>query len=275
MANATIYKRVMLKVNYINTSKITTKRIICVYLLPQLTMTFDKLKMPINMCIIPFIILVLPADPQSASDSTTKQNICMRNTLILPQNTVLQNDGTDIWNYLLTEISTKEDCCSWRGVECTNTEVTSFVLTHHTLGHFKWHIGIGWLPSSLRYAYIKYVVFSDPFSIVSLPRGLRFLHIHYGSTALVTQSDILNLSQLPPKMEEILLHIRDGFCGTVYIPSLPESLKLCALISADIRVAYIDNRGLPKGLKRITLTDETVKTYSTDGRKMDKRVRKK
>ena len=195
----------------------------------------------------------------------------MQKALLLPENISHDADG-GISRYLLAPHSAPEDCCSWRGVECTDGIATSFILTTYDEKRRRWSLRLPWLPQTLQYVYMKFPVIENKFTIEDLSRETRYFYMHGASCKESSLNDTFNLANLPAKIEEFRVRIDNVLHGTVYIPTLPETLEICSLFGTDIQLAVVDNSALPQDLKKITLRGGGLKVRTVDGSKVDNRI---
>ena len=200
-----------------------------------------------------------------------KQVTCMNNALDLPEN----NNVVDVWNYLLRHDSLREDACTWRGVECNDSGViTHFILTARDPRRRKLyvHVCLSWLPNTIAYIHMKHVLLHENFVDDVLPKDLRYFYLRDGRVKSLNASRIFNTKVLPAEMEELVMQMSNSFFGTVHIPSLPPKMVLCSLTSLDLKMAIVDNGGLPRDLKQVVFCGSGTNVVTFDGSKVDKRV---
>ena len=214
---------------------------------------------------------LVSVDIQEDKHFTRMQRECMKNALLLPENLITARDG-GIFGYFLGTDSDTEDCCSWRGVECTSGTVTELVLTTYDAQERIWHVDILWLPNTIRYLCIQHSVLHSTFSLEQLPRDLQYLRIRNGMLRSEPLRKTVNLERLPRNIEELSVEMDDPLCGTVYIPSLSSKLVRCYLRSFSIRVVIVDNNSLPKNMRQVMIIGQKAKFWSVDGKKLDDRI---
>ena len=183
-----------------------------------------------------------------------------------------------MWNYLCTGRPNSPDPCEWRGVTCTNNEITSLVFTS-TNGvrsplDSPWSIDMDWLPTTLQYAHLCALRFLNGWLARRLPRKMVYFYSSCSLANDVVTDRQIHFRHLPAKMEE--MHIYGGwFAGTILIAGLPNTMRVCVLCSRYIRRAYVENQSLPSTLKKLVIYGNygKAKVISTHG-KLDERVSK-
>ena len=191
-------------------------------------------------------------------------------------------DNARLWNYLCTGTDQTPDPCMWRGVECTEGIVTTFVFvrTFHE-GHWRtpnnWEIEVDYLPSTLCFLHLQFIHLIDEWVPERLPRDLRYF---FSMTNYIFQHNEtqrgLNLRKLPQKLEELIV-FQAWFAGNLLIDSLPPSLRLLNLRMEQPKQIFISNEALPDSLETLALFshDSKAKIYELSGKKLDPRVKKR
>ena len=182
-----------------------------------------------------------------------------------------------MWHFLRSNNPRNEDACTWRGVACVDTAVTS-VLLASTKGSleaasFSWIIDPDWFPSSAQFVHLRHVRLIKGWMAQRLPRDLRYFCISYGQPYKYALKRNLEVRYLPRRMEE--LHVHDGFSfGTLLITDLPQTMRLCFIKSIFIERAFVDNAQVPDSLEMFVVIggDFQCKMKSLDGNAVDKRL---
>ena len=181
-----------------------------------------------------------------------------------------------MWNYLCTGKPNTSDPCEWRGVTCTNNEMTSliFVSTDSIRNPLDspWSIDMDWLPSTLQYVHLTHARQLDGWLAERLPRALLYFNSSCSLTNGVITKRQIHFRNLPPKMEEMQI-FHGWFSGTVWISALPNTMRACVLRTGCIRRVYVESQNLPKSLEMIVINGikDRAEVISMDGQ-LDERV---
>ena len=139
------------------------------------------------------------------------------------------------------------DLWKWPGVKYENG-----LLTHIHWGkevYYRYCI-FEWLPSTVRYFYLKIKVRNTELSTRSLPRELEECTI---STTRLRGH--LELQTLPARLRVLDLS-GNYFFGTIALIDLPRSMQRIDLSCNRINIALIDASALPGSLQKCTLNEQ-------------------
>ena len=191
-----------------------------------------------------------------------------------------KNIQSNIMRYLLRDDGDRNNCCLWRTCRCTDGLLKTFVLTKplpYADDIYAYDLNTSWLPHSLEFLHVTNAEFPNRFSISTLPRSLRYCYLHgtrHADLRFRRALTVLDLSQLPQKIEELDLRPIDALFGTVYVPDLPRSMRICLIRIYSVWEVYVANDGLPESLEIALFTGGKVKLWSTTPGKLDKRISK-
>ena len=197
-----------------------------------------------------------------------KQQICMERALLSTNNV-----NHEIWRYLCAQDSHRSDALKWRGVECTGSMITGFVMTTPKSRTAEYDLSLAWLPNTIQYLYCKFVIFHNHFHCKEFPRDLRYMYVR--SAEFIdgeNSSGVFNLESLPIHMEELHLTTKHAFCGRVMITSLPQRLVSLTITNVKIKQVIVNNDGLPEGLQAVLINGGGPKIICATEKKPDRRV---
>ena len=235
------------------------------------------------------IFSVLSADLQENSQRGVHRQLQrdMMNFLIRRSN----GDAIDFQNskFVRSKDVDWNDECRWRGVDCTDGVMHTFITNEGVLGDDE-VLNMRWLPSTLRFFHLQFVWLQAPWKAAELPRELRYFYsyncyLYMEEYWLVERQErkdqkrhdlFVDLRKLPRRLEEFRLN--SGFwAGPVRLANLPETLRLLHLTKILVYPTVVDNASLPEGLKSIIIDycegSKNQKLISTDGAPVDNRVK--
>ena len=163
----------------------------------------------------------------------------------------------------------RENCCDWRLVSCYDGIVKTFVLQH------EFSFGVGWLPHTVEYLHVVNAILDSALALERFPRNLRYCWLNnIKALNFDDQSSIesLNFAYLPPNLEEFFLVTLSYHFGTIYVPSLPKSLRMCAVWGIRLSSVMIASEKIPQSLEKMRFSGFKMKVQSIDTKKLDKRV---
>ena len=205
------------------------------------------------------------------------QQTLMQLFITMSQFSIVNNSMT-FDEILLDFRANEEDACTWPGISCTHSVVTSAYFADAT----PLIVDIEWAPPTLRHLHVRKSSFARAnWTTETLPRNLRYLCIFrcaaqkdYGGSAT------LDLRRLPQRMEEkIVMHHR--LRGELRFDDLPKSLRYLFIHTAPqlnqkaIEV-FVDFALLPKALVSANVYvsghKQSLKIVAAGGTKPDARV---
>ena len=173
--------------------------------------------------------------------------------------------------YLLRPGSKIDDCCSWRGVTCKWGEIMSLVIASVDAREKRWQVSMQWLPHSLQYIFTKAVDLAALYP-EAMPRDLRYIDICDAQPLGRREFTQWNLSALPREMEELRLQTQHFVCCTVVIPSLPQNMRFCMIITLGIQKVIFGRECLPRSVEKVVIQSYKVKYVSIGSKKLDARI---
>ena len=200
------------------------------------------------------------------------QQKSMENALLCSSNI---DDGW--WFYAMTEHIRQDDCCTWAGMECTDGILTTFCLmwNHKRIRFFA---QIHFLPPTIQYLHIK-AARMDRLALRELPRDLLCAFIESAQVVgrLPSEAGVINLADLPEKLEEGYIYVRPQLWGTVSLLHVPQTLRYFFLSnSKSIKSVVVRNAGIPDGLEKLNVHRSDAKKpaiHCVDAENPDKRVK--
>ena len=188
-----------------------------------------------------------------------------------------------LWHYLCTDRPQDPDPCTWRGVDCTDGILTTFLMTQVNYNHLidgqmfasRFLINLEWLPSTLQCVRIRKINLYNGLSTSHLPRDSRFFMLEHCSNMGFNYD--INFNKLPSQIEELDL-IGCWVQGTVLIEELPKSMHVLVISNQYIERVYIDSEKLPFPLEKIiincydTALHKKVRLIEVSSSKMDERI---
>ena len=209
-------------------------------------------------------LATLPAkdfEIQERAEIFRLQQVSMERAILSDQN---------ISEGILTNIRPNEcDCCQWRFVSCTESIVTTFVLR---LG---FTFGMQWLPQTVAFLHTESVFLDAALDLSHLPRNLRYCYLSNLQVANFDDTSAtatLNFSNLPPDLEEFLLVTESILFGRIYIPNLPQNLRVCFVWGEKLKTVLVANSALPASLEWLFVSGHKAKVRCIDERYVDSRV---
>ena len=212
----------------------------------------------------------------------TKQEELMRLALTPTSNTS-QLAQERMWQYFRPNQEKSDDPCTWRGVECVEGAVHSFVFVRPSIrsgtrleaGLF--HMNMRWLPNTLQYAHLEWIILSKNWRADLLPRELRYLCLascFLSDNAMHSKSHRIDLQRLPQNIEELYV-FGGGLTGTIIATALPASLRICVMHSSNIRRAIVYNEALPEHLSVLEIggANGKIKITEARGNWLDSRIK--
>ena len=151
--------------------------------------------------------------------------------------------------YFFQDVQNRSNECAWRGVQCDDTIITSFVFVSRSIADNRIHfeLDLNWLPSSLEAIHLWNIAPASPWTPERLPRKLRYFYF-WGLDNLNKVSQNCNLRNLPNAIEEIHL-INSWPNGSVLLADLPASVRFFSILHWDLRRVYVDNASLSDKLE--------------------------
>ena len=188
---------------------------------------------------------------------------------------VLVTHNGSPWQYadshLIQRGEEPHDICKWRGIGCCKGVVTHFITSNDMLQARS--IRINMLPSSIEYLHFFGVFLHGDWRAETLPRELRYMFL---LTKSVGASPIF--SKLPSQMEE--LHIMQEMSGILDLSDLPKKLEILQICGKLNCTPIVNSSTLPESIKRIRIVHRGggpgLKKYiSIDNLPIDKRIERK
>ena len=214
----------------------------------------------------------------------TKQEELMRLALTPTSNTS-QLAQERMWQYFRPNQEKSDDPCTWRGVECVEGTVHSFVFVSPSirsgtrLEAVLFRIDMRWLPNTLQYAHLEWIILSENWRADLLPRELRYLCLAscallLSDNAMQPKSHRIDLQRLPQNIEEFYV-FGGGLTGTIIATALPASLRICVMHSSNIRRAIVYNEALPEHLSVLEIggANGKIKITEARGNRRDPRIK--
>ena len=200
------------------------------------------------------------------------QNICMQHAFFLPD---LQ---TKFWDLAIAPDSLKDDCCTWRNVDCSDGIVTSVVFAPYRTCFGRNNVitvALEWLPSSLQSFHVTGGRVRD-LVFRALPRSLKY--IFFRSSPYNPKIDVLYTSHLPEHLEEA--HLRMSMhisLRSIVIDQIPSKLRFFDISNSNgIQRVFVCNPDLSNQLGVFRILSGTKKNraivHCTDGTKPDFRI---
>ena len=179
----------------------------------------------------------------------------------------------DMHRFLVEESPNKNDMCTWRGVGCTRSTVSSFHLSSNE-SNISWILTMDWLPPSVQALHLERIPTWNGWLAERLPQDLRYMCLIFCSARFTSMRSI-NLHKLPRLLEE--LYVRQGWYeGAVHIANLPETMRVLCIQYRWINHAVIDEESLPKKLTHVRISPsdpDKIKILNTLGKRViDPRV---
>ena len=170
-----------------------------------------------------------------------------------------------------------EDPCSWRGVECVDGLVTSFVMVETKTRSRELYLDMDYLPSTVQALHLSRVYLYDTLVGSHLPRDLRYFYAlrPYNIRNIYPTRD-LRMDKLPRRLEE--MQVAAGrflpVSGVLVIANLPSTLRIFIIKTLFLKQVFIDNDGIPSGIQILNFdgNGKKVKIKEMNGEKLDNRV---
>ena len=223
------------------------------------------------------IFLFLPfycLEPRKQDTVKLQDQIFRKSVNVDAFRTLNQRYGLAV-NHLVRDAYDLPDICKWRGVECTDGVMHTFVW--HRQGLTPLGILMEWLPPTLQFLHLDRITMIHGWQPFNLPRALRYLNLNdcdRHSTqsssslpdALIALSD---LRMLPSKMEEFILD-NSFFMGQIMLESLPQTMRLLFLRTFFFEKVNIDPLALPDQMEYIVflnlVANKPVKIFKGFGK---------
>ena len=173
--------------------------------------------------------------------------------------------------YLTRQGVDPDDECQWRGVECVEGTITSFVTGGNLIDHLR--IRMQLFPSTLRAIYLRQVNLFHGWSAQTLPRDLRFLYMSITSA----HERFSDLRKLPGKLEEIHCMQPMGYWhGQIDLRSLPPSLRILQIMAVIKGPIIANDSAFPENIKRVRIAYRVNSTKKrsvlTEGEELNRNV---
>ena len=228
-------------------------------------------------------ILAINSDATTTAISHGKLQSAMMDMLFVKELLTNQNS----WNIAMRSITHRrknpQDVCSWVGVECSHSRVTSLYLQDDIGRLQELTLNMLWLAPSIQHLHLGSMSFSAAIATPALPRDLRYFFVHACMVRVAIQpADKINLTKLPDRLEEFMFTHAYAVRGGLDLRRLPQTLCLLALtthLAMDRgREPFVlaDELALPEALTHIFIIDTQrsaeVKIINTGEKEADDRI---
>ena len=209
-----------------------------------------------------FSYSILAVDDEPSLSTRTAMQLALMSNFVLGRERNFAGISC-AFDQFLGDNASRNDACTWHGIECTDGNVTSINLSSPLGNMFFYKVQLEWLPQSVEFMHFENVNFTSEWSGEVLPRCLKYLclrNFDKDPTVSFLQDSFnrsLNLRKLPAAMEELIVWL--GWCpGLIHIDILPASMRLLVLATSKIRRAIIDMAMLPESIQTLAICNDVL-----------------